>query len=116
MSSNIGGEVEFLTKVPGAIYDYLSRQWNNSVNWLYGQDADGWTEKDQHDFEVMRTNPVMAYLMDAELDKRATREYMANRGLTWSDIHDPRKVHATNAQAVFNSLNFVSSNITRLYR
>lgn len=116
MSSNIGGEFEFLYKVPGAVYDYLNRQWNNSVTWLYGEDSDGWTEKDQHDFEVMRTNPVMRWLMDSELDKRASREYMSRYNLDWSDVHDPRKVTATNSQAVFNSLNFVSSNVTRLYR
>lgn len=51
---------------------------------------------------------------------RSFEDYMKNRGLTWDDIVYPwmagRRYSGGSFQSVYGSLNFVSSNLNKLYR
>lgn len=87
---------------------------NEFSEWLYG-DYD--EEKLKH-FELLHNVPVVSNYMDYLLDYRADSEYLKRYGLDWTDVHDPRKLRSVGSGVRFMGagINFVSSNVTRLYR
>lgn len=59
--------------------------------------------------------PVVGNIMQSRDKWRYMRDYMTNRGLSWSSIEYPTRTVA-GVDRTFGSLNYVSSNIERLYR
>lgn len=94
----------------GEAYDGLF----NTESWLYGE----WTEEKYNVYLGLRNIPVFSNYMDYLLDKRRSDEYLNRHGMDYSNIHDPRKLFQTNSGTALigGSLNFVSRNVTRLYR
>lgn len=86
---------------------------NPFSEWLYG-DYD--KEKLRH-FEMLYATPLH-YYMDYLLDRRSDEEYLNRYGMDYTDIHDPRKLKQVSsaAHALGFTMNFVSDNVTRLYR
>lgn len=84
------------------------------VDWLYGE----WSEQKLKEFEILHNIPIVSNYMDYVLDHRADQEYLDRYGMDYSDIHDPRKLHQFSSGSSFvgSSVNFVSSNLHRLYR
>lgn len=68
-------------------------------------------------FEFLHNLPLVGDYMDYLLDRRADEEYMERYGLSYDDIHDPRKLRQTASGSRFigGTLNFVSDNVKRLY-
>lgn len=83
-------------------------------DWLYG----GYDETKLRHFNILHNIPVFGDYMDYLLDSRADKEYLSRYGMDYSDIHDPRKLRSTGSgsRLVGSSLNFVSKNVSRLYR
>lgn len=83
-------------------------------DWLYGE----WDEDKLRQYEFLHHFPFIGDYMDYLLDIRADREYLERHGMDYSDIHDPRKLRETSSgsRLAGNVLNFVSSNVTRLYK
>lgn len=86
----------------------------NFTEWLYGE-----YDKDKlAQFEFLHSLPLVGSYMDYKLDLRADQEYMDRYQLDYSDIHDPRKLRQTSSGSRFigSSMNFVSKNVSKLYR
>lgn len=83
------------------------------TEWLYGP-VD---EQKLSQLEFLYHTPLKPYI-DYKMDMRQDAEYLARYGMTLADVHDFRKLHQFDSgSAVYGSaLNFVSSNINRLYR
>lgn len=83
------------------------------ANWLYG----GYDEQKYKAFQFLYHIPVVSNYMDYLLDNRADKEYLERNGMDYTDIHDPRKLSATDSGAnVYRSaVNFVSKNLEKLY-
>lgn len=80
------------------------------ADWLYSD----WSKEKYETFKTLYQIPGIKQYFDYILDKRSDSEYMDINQVDWSDIHDPRKLSQTHS---FGSMvNFVSSNVTRLYR
>lgn len=84
------------------------------ADWLY---ADDWDEQKYKRYKQMDSLPYLHEYMDYLLDLRSDREYLARYGMSYSDIHDPRKLRSVSSARALNgrALAFVSSNIKRLY-
>lgn len=84
------------------------------TDFLYGE----WNEEKLRQYEVMARVPVLNDYMDYLLDRRADEEYLRRYGMDYSDIHDPRKLKqsSSGSRLVGSSLNFVSRNVSKLYR
>lgn len=98
---------------PSEFYEF-SQALFHTKEWLYGE----WNEDKLKTYEALNRVPVFSDYMDYILDQRSDSEYMARYGLGYSDIHDPRKLKQTSSGSVFigNSINFVSRNVSRLYK
>lgn len=83
------------------------------TDWLYGE----YDEQKLTQFELLHNVPVLGQYMDYKLDLRRDQEYMARHQLSYSDIHDPRKLSETSSgSALYGStLRMVSKNIDKLY-
>lgn len=85
-------------------------------NWLYGP----WNENKLKMFEFQQSGiiPLIDKYNNYLLDLRADHEYMDRYGMTYEDIHDPRKLRQTSSGSALigSSINFVSDNVRRLYR
>lgn len=83
--------------------------------WLY---EDNWTEEKLSTFEKLYGTKLGKMYFDYLLDRRADNEYLKRYGLTYSDIHDPRKLRQVgSASHMYGyAMNFVSDNVKRLYR
>ena len=82
--------------------------------WLYGSYS-----KEKYDmFTALYAVPYLHDYIDWRLDVRAAEEYMNRYNMDYSDIHDPRKLQSTGSQTrvIGNVYNFVSKNVSRLYR
>lgn len=82
--------------------------------WLYGS-----YDKQKYDaFTALYAVPYLHDYIDWRLDVRSAEEYMNRYGMDYSDIHDPRKLQSTGSQTrvIQNGYNFVSKNVSRLYR
>lgn len=97
----------YTDKLGGIIEDHMT-------DFLYGE----WNEEKLRQYEIMARVPVLNDYMDYLLDRRADEEYLRRYGMDYSDIHDPRKLKQSSSgtHLVGSSLNFVSSNVKRLYR
>lgn len=103
-----------ITSVPGNIGIDLKR--NGFQDWLYS--AEDWDTDDYYKFYMLYSLPVFSSYIDTLYDKRAQEEYFKRYGMDYSDVHDPRKLMFSNSarNLVSGSMNFVSRNLTRLYR
>lgn len=70
---------------------------------------------DLYNFSVFGWSPFRDQF-DSILDSRNDQLYLDRYGLDWSDVKDPRKLSQSKRSASVNAINFVSSNIKRLYR
>lgn len=82
---------------------------NGFSRWLYGDYDEGKLKT----FEVLYSIPGIRNYMDMLLDYRADREYLNRYGMSWSDIHDPRKLHSVRSTS--GMISFVSENVDKLY-
>lgn len=84
------------------------------ADWLYGD----YDENKLRTFELLHNIPVIRNYMDYLLDRRADQEYLDRYGMDYSDVHDPRKLRqvSSGSQFIGASLNFVSSNVSKLYK
>lgn len=60
--------------------------------------------------------PIIGTMMQSRDNWNYMYDYMTNRGLSWSDIEYPTRTVAGVDRSAYGALNFVSSNIERLYR
>lgn len=60
--------------------------------------------------------PIIGTMLQARDNWNYMYDYMTNRGLSWSDIEYPTRTVAGVDRSAVGALNFVSSNIERLYR
>lgn len=83
--------------------------------WLYGS----WNKEKYSTYTVLNNIPGVSDYMDTLLDRRTAQEYLDRYGLDYTDIHDPRKLPGGKSSAVrvgMNALQFVSKNVSKLYR
>ena len=90
---------------------------NYVSDWLYGD----WNEEKYDRYLQLRSmdpTGLVGNYFDYLLDRRSDYEYLKNHGLTYNDIHDPRKLRqSSSAQRLgSNYIRTVSSNVNRLYR
>lgn len=102
---------------PDWLRPYAMAFWNTE-DWLNGE----WTKQDQEAFDILYGFSVFGYNpvrdnFDRILNAKAWDNYAERNGLDYSDIKDPRKFSSSfgQSQLVTGGLNFVSSNIKRLY-
>lgn len=83
--------------------------------WLY---EDNWSEEKLQTFEKLYATRFGKMYIDYLLDRRTDSEYLNRYGLSYSDIHDPRKLRQVgSASRLYGyGLNFVSDNVKRLYK
>lgn len=60
--------------------------------------------------------PIIGTMLQSRDNWNYMYDYMTNRGLSWSDIKYPTRTAAGVDRSVSGFLNYVSSNIERLYR
>lgn len=84
------------------------------TDWLYNAPL---TEQKLSQLEFLYHTPLKP-MIDYKMDMRQDKEYLNRYGMTLEDVHDFRKLHQFGSgSAVYGAmLNFVSSNINRLYR
>lgn len=80
------------------------------TDWLYS----GWSKQKLDTYNALNVIPGIHQYMDYKLDVRRDEEYLRRYGMTYSDIHDPRKLSQVSSGA--RSLEWVSGNIKRLYK
>lgn len=109
--SNVGGSGTYYG--PSEFYEYAQAIFHTQ-DWLYGE----WSEDKLKAYEALNRVPIFGDYMDYLLDQRSDSEYLQRYGMDYSDIHDPRKLKQTSSGSalVGNSINFVSRNVSRLYR
>lgn len=91
------------------------RKVDNAVSeWLYGE----WNEKKLQQFEMAYAVPGVRDYLDYLLDKRADEEYLRRYGMSYSDIHDPRKLRQVSSSSSMMSRGYhmISRNVDSLYR
>lgn len=83
------------------------------TNWLYGP----YDEQKYNTAVFLHGVPFVGDYMDYLLDVRAGKEYLERHGMDYSDIHDFRKLLGSNSGSRLSRdvINFVSSNVDRLY-
>lgn len=96
--------------------------WVNSLSnmdkwfteWLYGE----YDEGKYNTAVFLHSFPIIGNYMDYLLDVRAGKEYLNRHGMDYTDIHDFRKLLGSNSGSTYyrSVVNYVSSNIGRLYR
>lgn len=86
----------------------------DTKNWLYGP----WNENKYNAYVTLSRLYFFGDYMDYLLDVRRDKEYLDRHGMDYSDIHDPRKLHESSSggNLSMGTLNFVSRNVSRLYR
>lgn len=94
--------------------DNWSVEDNPISDWLYGP----WNEEKYKQYVALTLVPIFNDYMDTLLDLRADKEYLNRYGMSYTDIHDPRKLRtgASGSKFVSSGMNFVSDNIKKLYR
>lgn len=104
---------EEITTLPKDIGIGSSEPFNK---WLY--EAEKWDQDDYIKFYTLYSLPVVSSYIDYLYDKRSTEEYFARHGLSYKDVHDPRKLlHTSSARSTVSGVtNFVSHNLDKLYR
>lgn len=84
------------------------------TKWLYGE----YDENKLAQFEMMYHLPFIKDYMDYKLDLRADQEYLKRYGMTYADVHDPRKLKQVGSGSRMYGAGFdmVSKNVGRLYK
>lgn len=85
-----------------------------SDEYLYGS----WTENKYHQYLFNKAFiPLYGTYAEMKMAQRESKEYLNRYGLDYTDIHNPERLSETSAttRAYSAGLNFVSSNITKLY-
>lgn len=84
------------------------------TDWLYGE----YSEDKLFQFEMLYHIPLVKNYMDFQLDLRADREYMNRYQISYSDIHDPRKLRSVSSGSSFygSAYQMISRNLDKLYR
>lgn len=56
--------------------------------------------------------------MDYKLDLRSDEEYLRRYGMSYEDVHDPRKLRqvSSGSRLYGTALNYVSKNVDKLYK
>lgn len=82
-------------------------------DWLYGP----WNEEKYNQYLLLSLFPPANAYMNYLLDKRNDKKILDRYDMTYEDIYDPRNLRQSSSYGgVYrSSLNFVSSNINRLY-
>lgn len=89
---------------------------NNKLSrWLY---EDNWSKEKLRQYQLLNAVPGVSQYMDYLLDLRADQEYLDRYGMSYSDIHDPRKLRSTSSgsRLAGSAVNMVSRNLDDLYR
>lgn len=83
------------------------------TEWLYGE----YDEQKLTQFELLYHTPFGAY-MDYKLDLRSDEEYLRRYGMSYEDVHDPRKLRqvSSGSRLYGTALNYVSKNVDKLYK
>lgn len=83
-------------------------------DWLY---EDNYDQKKFEKVAILSSLPGIGLYVNNVLDMRAATEYLRNNQMTWSDIHDPRKLSGFGSTAAIGraGVNFISRNVKRLY-
>lgn len=83
------------------------------TDWLYGS----YDKNKLTMFELMYHTPLGPY-MDYKLDLRGDEEYLRRYGMSYEDVHDPRKLHqvSSGSRMYGSALSFVSKNVDKLYK
>lgn len=107
---------------PVRLAQFLYGEWkrgadfeNNAVSdWLYSD----WSEEKYKQYLALRSVAPVRMYFDYLLDYRGANEYLNRYGMDWSDIHDPRKLALNQSGTALGgyALNFVSRNVSKLYR
>lgn len=80
-------------------------------DWLY--EDGGWQKVAYYGQHI----PVIGDFIRAYDTQRYLDDYMRNTGLTWADVRYPTRLFSAGyGGAIGGSVNFVSSNIKRLYK
>lgn len=97
---------------------YAMAFWNPK-EWLNGQ----WSKADQDAFDFLYDQNFFGFTpfknqFDDILNEKSWNSYSAVNQLNYGDIKDPRKFHNNfgSMSGVTHTLQFVSSNVKRLYR
>lgn len=96
------------------LYGYFQDADRMFTDWLYGE----YDEQKLTQFEMLHNIPFLGDYMDYKLDLRADQEYLNRNGMSYSDIHDPRKLKqvSSGSRMYSSGFQFVSKNVGRLYR
>lgn len=88
---------------------------NPYADWLYGDD---WNKHKLHQFMLSEAIYPLHLYNDYLLDLRKSEEYLRRNNMTYLDIHDPRNLYVTGSGSagIRYGINFISSNIGKLYR
>lgn len=97
-------------QLQSALYDLYGRGGNPSSELL---DRNAMMQYRAQSF--LAGMPVVGNIMQSRDNWRYMQDYMENRGLSWSSIKYPTRTVA-GVDRTFGSLNYVSSNIERLYK
>lgn len=87
---------------------------NNAENWVYHSES--WEQKDYDLFAILYNLPIARQYLDYLYDKRSGQEYLKHHPV---DVHDPRRLPGATSSVAsvgMSALNYVSSNVSRLYR
>lgn len=111
------GKYAATRKVRDSKFNKANSNWTMDDNalsrWLYGD----WSESKLHEYEMLSRIPFIGEYMDYLLDVRADEEYLNRYGMTYSDIHNPKKLKQTySGSRMYGSMLSVSENIALLYR
>lgn len=100
---------------PKELEPYMQAFWD-PVGFLDGE----WSEDKQKAFnnlynlQIFGTRPF-GNTFDSILDNRNDQRYMDRYGLSWANVKDPRKLSQSRSSTLNSAINFVSSNIDKLY-
>lgn len=97
---------------PDSLFEFADAI-HHPKEWLYGP----WSKEKYEAYKFLNIIPGISHYMDYLLDIRSDEEYLRRYGMDYTDIHDPRKLRQTSSSGRFYGfgMNFVSSNIKRLY-
>lgn len=94
---------------PDFLKPYMMAFWDTE-SWLNGP----WSENDQNAFNLLYDFSLFRGKFDQILDKKVNAAYLSANQMTYSDVYDPRKLKSNSVGG--QTINFLSSNIKRLYR
>lgn len=86
------------------------------VNW-YDDWYGGYDEKKYRSYQFFHALPFFSDYIDTNIATHKTEKYLDRYGLDFSDIRDPSSLYDSgNGSRTLHQLNYVSSNLHKLYR